>query len=88
MIRKFNPGEHGHVTFTSEVLAKSIPSVNGTTIRVNKWAKGEVVGYEKKGTEEKADDDFVGIKISEGDEKEGSTVWVPYSEFDNLQKHY
>ena len=38
------------------------------------------------GTEEKIDDDFVGIEITEGDEAEGSVVWVPNNEFSKLSK--
>lgn len=84
MIPKFQAGEH--VYFTHQVAAKGIASKSASTVYVNQGATGVVAGYSKEGTPDEPGDDFVGVKITEGDETVGKTVWVPYGEFGKLSR--
>lgn len=84
MIPQFHIGQG--VYFHATAHAKSIASKGGSTIIVNLGAKGVVAGYSREGTPEESGDDFVAVKITEGDEAVGKTVWLPYSEFSKLSK--
>lgn len=84
MIPRFQVGEH--VYFTHQVAAKGIAAKSAGTTYVNQGAKGVVAGYSREGTPDEPGDDFVGVKITEGDQAVGKTVWVPYDEFGKLNR--
>lgn len=83
MIRQFMPGNK--VYFTSTAHGRSISSGGGNMVIVNQGTNGIVTEYNKKGTEEIVEDDFIGVQITEGDQ-EGQIVWLPFAEWTKIKK--
>jgi len=78
--------EKEHVYFSSDVHARSIPSLGGSVIIIDKGSHGIVSGINQKGTAGTKEDDFIGVKITEGDEAVEKVVWVPFEEWHNITK--
>lgn len=83
MIKPFKIGQK--IRFTRDTKARTLPSLGARSILVDDNAKGEVVDYNEKGTQEKMSDDFVGIELLSGDEEVGDTVWVNAADFSKLK---
>ncbi|MHA1370953.1 MAG: hypothetical protein ACTSRA_14720 [Promethearchaeota archaeon] len=77
---KFTPGVK--VYFKTMVHGKNIPRPGAwTSIRINKGAIGQVMSYDKKNTPDDVGDDWIKVKILEGDEGIGTACYIPIGEF-------
>lgn len=85
---KFTPGVK--IYFRTMVNGKGISRPGAwTSVRINKGAIGQVLSYNKKNTPDDISDDWIKIKITDGDEDIGKICYIPIDEFLNghIKKH-